>query len=82
MKTTNIIIGIVGALIIIGIIWLIAQGVKKSNIKNAAVSSGIPLPIATSIANSSDPAQAARMVGVPDSVAQSIAAGVPVSMAA
>lgn len=82
MKTRTTVITVIGVLILIGIIWLIAQGVKKNNIKNAAISSGIPVPIATSIANSSNPAQAARMIGVPDAVAVSIAAGIPVTMAA
>lgn len=77
---TNVIITIVGVLLLAGIVWLIVQSSKKTNIKNAAISSGIPPAIATSIANSTNPASAAKMIGVPDEVADSIAAGVPVTM--
>lgn len=74
MKTNTLII-IVGVVILVAIMWLIYQSSKKTKIQNAAISSGIPPAIANSIANSSNPAQAARMVGVPANVADSIAAG-------
>lgn len=78
MKTTNIIITIIGVLLLTGIIYLIVQSTKKTKIQNAAISSGVPPAIANSIANSSDPAKAARMVGIPSTVADSIANGVAV----
>lgn len=80
MKTTNILITVIGLILILGIIWLIAQNVKKTNIKNAAIASGVPAPIATSISNSSNPQKSAERVGIPTLVAASIANGIPVTV--
>lgn len=78
MKPTNLII-IFGTLIVLGIIYLIYQQNKKEKIKQAAVNSGIPLPIATAASQSSDPNRALRSLGVPAEVANLISSGVPVN---
>lgn len=75
MKSGKIIMLVVGVLILIGIIYLVVQSMKKANIKNAAVASGISPTTATAVANSSNPEAALRALGISQSSASLIASG-------
>lgn len=79
MKTTNIILIVIGVIIISGIIYLIWKANKKESIKQAAINSGIPPKIATDIANSTNPERSMKSLGVPDSVATLISLGTSVT---
>lgn len=80
MNTGNVVLTIIVILFVLVISFAIYKGVQQDKIKTAAVATGIPVPVATAIANSSDPKAAAKLIGVPDDIADSISQGVAVNL--
>lgn len=75
-KTFGIILAV---LIVLGVIYLIYSSNKKGKIATAAINLGIPPEIAINAANSSNPERAFRSLGVPATVASSLASGTPMN---
>lgn len=81
MSTTwKWVIGIgIGVLVIGGIVWYMKSN-KKAKIKDAAIKTGAPESVAEQIANSEEPALAARQAGFSGPIAEAIASGFSVAI--